>query len=136
MKPWRLSGFLFLLAFLFLFSHALSSPSAEGDGKVREPVCADDRWYPRSAAALSELAKGYLSRAEAEPVRGELIGLIAPLSSGECEACGGGPTVAAMLASKGLGANRASILHYADSGDATGDRREVVGYLSTLFLKD
>jgi hypothetical protein len=62
-------------------------------------------------------------------------GLHRALCCGECEACGGGPTVAAMLASRGLGPNRASILHYADSGDVTGDRREVVGYLSALFLE-
>jgi AmmeMemoRadiSam system protein B len=58
------------------------------------------------------------------------------MSSGECEACGGGPTVATMLSLKELGANRAVILHYANSGDATGNYRQVVGYVSAALLKN
>ena len=55
--------------------------------------------------------------------------------SGSCEACGAGPTVTGMLAAKELGANRSVILHYANSGDVTGDRRQVVGYLSAALVK-
>ena len=44
------------------------------------------------------------------------------------EACGGGPIIAAMIASERLGANQAIILKYANSGDVTGDRSRVVGY--------
>jgi AmmeMemoRadiSam system protein B len=62
-------------------------------------------------------------------------GLHQSLSAGECEACGGGPTVVTMLYSKELGANRALILHYANSGDVSGNYRQVVGYLSAAFLK-
>src|SRR5436190_10850821 len=40
-------------------------------------------------------------------------------------ACGGGPTVAVMLAAKALGANDAVVLHYADSGDVSGDKSAV-----------
>jgi AmmeMemoRadiSam system protein B len=299
--------FLFSLVFLSLNMSSLSS-AADNDGKgVREPVCADDRWYPSSAPMLAGLVKGYLSKAEVEPVRGEFIGLIAPhagyafsgqvaayaykhlqkasyqrvviigpshyvgfegiavdlhsgyrtplgvvpvdrtfaeellragnqihylpqafsrehslemqlpflqtvltdfrivpvlmgaydyatctllaqsltnlikkaegktliicstdlshfysgekaraldkefmdqvrafdprglhraMSAGECEACGGGPAVATMLCSKELGANRAVILHYANSGDVTGNYTQVVGYASAAFLKD
>jgi MEMO1 family protein len=57
------------------------------------------------------------------------------VSSSSCEACGAGPTVAAMLAAREIGANRSVILHYANSGDVTGDRRQVVGYLSAALLK-
>ena len=57
------------------------------------------------------------------------------VASGSCEACGAGPTIAAMLAARELGANRSVILHYANSGDVTGDRRQVVGYLSAALLK-
>lgn len=60
-------------------------------------------------------------------------GLDKDLSSGKCEACGGGPVKAIMIASQGLGADRAFILNYANSGDVTGDRRRVVGYLSAAF---
>jgi hypothetical protein len=55
--------------------------------------------------------------------------------SGSCEACGAGPTIAAMLAARELGANRSVILNYANSGDVTGDRRQVVGYLSAALIK-
>jgi AmmeMemoRadiSam system protein B len=57
------------------------------------------------------------------------------VASGSCEACGAGPTIAAMLAARELGANRSVILNYANSGDVTGDRRQVVGYLSAALLK-
>jgi len=55
--------------------------------------------------------------------------------SGSCEACGAGPAIAAMLAARALGANRSLILNYANSGDVTGDRRQVVGYLSAALIK-
>jgi len=57
------------------------------------------------------------------------------VASGSCEACGAGPTIAAMLAARELGANRSVILNYANSGDVTGDRRQVVGYLSAALLQ-
>jgi hypothetical protein len=57
------------------------------------------------------------------------------VASASCEACGAGPTIAAMLAARELGANRSVILTYANSGDVTGDRRQVVGYLSAALLK-
>jgi hypothetical protein len=40
-----------------------------------------------------------------------------------------------MLAARELGANRSVILNYANSGDVTGDRRQVVGYLSAALIK-
>jgi len=48
-------------------------------------------------------------------------------------ACGGGPIVAVMRAARALGATRASILRYADSGDVSGDKSSVVGYLAAAF---
>jgi AmmeMemoRadiSam system protein B len=48
-------------------------------------------------------------------------------------ACGGGPLVAVMKAARALGADRASVLRYADSGDVGGDKSHVVGYLSAAF---
>ena len=62
-------------------------------------------------------------------------GLARSLSSGACEACGRGPTITTMLAAQELGANRAVILKYANSGDVTGDRSRVVGYLSATLIK-
>jgi len=48
-------------------------------------------------------------------------------------ACGGGPTVAVMRAASALGATDARILHYADSGDVSGDKSAVVGYVSAAL---
>lgn len=50
-------------------------------------------------------------------------------------ACGGGPTVAVMRAARALGASDAIVLRYADSGDVSGDKSAVVGYLSAAFGK-
>jgi AmmeMemoRadiSam system protein B len=48
-------------------------------------------------------------------------------------ACGGGPTVAVMRAAQHLGARDAIVLKYADSGDVSGDKSAVVGYLAAAF---
>ena len=49
-------------------------------------------------------------------------------------ACGGGPVVAVMKAARSLGADRATVLKYGDSGDvAEGDKTHVVGYLSAAL---
>ncbi len=49
-------------------------------------------------------------------------------------ACGGGPIVAVMNAARALGADRAKVLRYADSGDVEpGDKSHVVGYLSAAL---
>jgi AmmeMemoRadiSam system protein B/AmmeMemoRadiSam system protein A len=51
------------------------------------------------------------------------------------EACGGAPIVAAMIAAERLGANKAEVLKYANSGDTAGDHSRVVGYSADLFVK-
>jgi MEMO1 family protein len=48
-------------------------------------------------------------------------------------ACGGGPTVAVMRAAQQAGARDAVVLHYADSGDVSGDKSAVVGYLAAAL---
>ena len=48
-------------------------------------------------------------------------------------ACGGGPTVAVMRRGAPLGATDAVILKYADSGDVSGDKSAVVGYLAAAL---
>ena len=60
-------------------------------------------------------------------------GLSRRLASGDCEACGGGPMVTAMLAARHLGADAARVLHYANSGDVAGDKSRVVGYMAAAF---
>jgi AmmeMemoRadiSam system protein B len=60
------------------------------------------------------------------------------LIEGRCHACGGAPVVAALLAAQALGANRAQVLHYTNSGDVTGNRRPgnyTVGYMAAAVYK-
>jgi MEMO1 family protein len=61
-------------------------------------------------------------------------GLAQDIEKGVCEACGGGPMVALMLAARQLGATKSRVLHYANSGDATGDTQSVVGYMAAVLL--
>ena len=60
-------------------------------------------------------------------------GLMAALEAFPGHACGGGPTVAVMRAARALGATRAHVLKYADSGDVSGDKDAVVGYLAAAI---
>jgi len=50
--------------------------------------------------------------------------------------CGCGAVVATMIASKKLGADKLSVLKYANSGDTYGDKNRVVGYLSAVLIKE
>lgn len=63
-------------------------------------------------------------------------GLARELEGGSCEACGGGPVVTAMIFAEKAGARGVQVLHYANSGDVTGERRQVVGYLSAAFYRE
>jgi AmmeMemoRadiSam system protein B len=62
-------------------------------------------------------------------------GLAAILANREAEACGGGPVSAVMVAARTLGVDHATVLKYLNSGDVTGDHREVVGYAAAAFLR-
>lgn len=57
-------------------------------------------------------------------------------SSKKCEACGSGPMITTMLLAKKLGANKSEHLFYANSGDVTGDKSGVVGYMSAVLYSN
>jgi MEMO1 family protein len=62
--------------------------------------------------------------------------LMTRLEHGSNVACGGGPMVAVMKAARALGASRATVLRYGDSGDAGDhDRSRVVGYLAAALCR-
>ena len=63
-------------------------------------------------------------------------GLHQDLEAHECEACGGGPIVAMMKAASLKNINKSFVINRSDSGDVTGDRSEVVGYLSAVVYSD
>lgn len=58
------------------------------------------------------------------------------LEKGRCEACGGGPIIAMMQAAKLFNKTKAAVLHRSDSGDSSGDEKQVVGYLSAAVYGD
>lgn len=55
--------------------------------------------------------------------------------SEEVEACGLGPVMALMLLAEQMGWTGPELIHYANSGDVTGDRGSVVGYAAMAFKK-
>ena len=59
--------------------------------------------------------------------------LHANLESGACEACGGGPVVASLMASQGLRSRACELLARGNSGDVSGDYSSVVGYASAVI---
>ena len=79
-----------------------------------------------TAARLDGVVIDHVTRFDAD-------GLQRTLDAQPDHACGGGPTVAVMRAAKALGARDAVVLHYADSGDVSGDKSAVVGYLAAAF---
>lgn len=60
-------------------------------------------------------------------------GLMQALEHEPRHACGGGPMVAVMHAARRLGAIGARLLQYADSGDVSGDKSSVVGYMAAAI---
>ena len=60
-------------------------------------------------------------------------GLMSALEANPEHACGGGPVVSVMAAARALGARDARVLKYGDSGDVSGDKDAVVGYVAAAF---
>lgn len=62
--------------------------------------------------------------------------LLLDLDDHECEACGGGPIVAMMKAASLKSITNSLVINRSDSSDITGDKSEVVGYLSAVVYQD
>jgi MEMO1 family protein len=62
-------------------------------------------------------------------------GLMQDLTQDLVEACGGGPIVTVMKTARLLSADSAVVLNYANSGDVTGDRSGVVGYMAAAVYR-
>ena len=60
-------------------------------------------------------------------------GLMRALEHEPRHACGGGPMVAVLDAARRLGATNSRLLQYADSGDVSGDKSSVVGYMAAAI---
>jgi AmmeMemoRadiSam system protein B len=80
----------------------------------------------RTAAAMDAVVLRQIELLEAE-------GLMQALEREPHHACGGGPMVAVLHAATRLGATRARVLKYGDSGDVSGDKSSVVGYMAAAI---
>jgi AmmeMemoRadiSam system protein B len=80
----------------------------------------------QTAARLDAVVIDHVARLDAE-------GLQRALEARPEHACGGGPTVAVLRAARQLGADASVVLRYADSGDVSGDKSAVVGYLAAAI---
>ena len=77
----------------------------------------------RTAAAMDGVVARHVEAFDPEA-------LMDALEREPTHACGGGPMVAVLRAARALGARHARVLRYADSGDVSGDKSSVVGYLA------
>jgi len=69
-----------------------------------------------------------------EAVRGvDPDALLGRVQEGKAEACGVGPLLTVLLLSRDEGKAKSAVLMYTDSGEVSGDRRKVVGYLSAVL---
>jgi hypothetical protein len=93
-------------------------------------VASSDLSHYHSAEVAAKLDSQVVERIERFDPEG-LMGLLARRRE---HACGGGPLAAVMLAARGLGAGSGLALRYGDSGDVSGDKTQVVGYLSAAFF--
>jgi MEMO1 family protein len=81
----------------------------------------------RAAAAMDSQVLDCVRRFDSE-------GLMGVLREQPDHACGGGPIVSVMRAARALGAREGRVLRYADSGDVSGDKSAVVGYMAAAFV--
>lgn len=92
-------------------------------------VASSDLSHYRDAEAALMLDTQVMDQVE----RFDADGLQALLDSNPHHACGGCAMVAVMRAARALGARDAVLLRYADSGDVSGDKSAVVGYLAAAL---
>ncbi len=59
--------------------------------------------------------------------------LLSDLENRRCEACGGGPIASSLYAGAKAGFMQIAVLHHCNSGDSSGDKSAVVGYLSAVI---
>ena len=89
-------------------------------------VASSDLSHYQDARVASEMDAVVLRHVEAlDPAA-----LMDALEREPAHACGGGPIVSVLRAARRLGASRAKVLRYADSGDVSGDKSAVVGYMA------
>ena len=79
-----------------------------------------------TASRMDATVIGHVAGLDAE-------GLMTTLEQEPRHACGGGPMVSVLKAASALGCIRSEVLRYADSGDVSGDKTAVVGYMAAAI---
>jgi AmmeMemoRadiSam system protein B len=80
----------------------------------------------RTAAKMDSVVLHHVEQLDAD-------GLMQALEKEPHHACGGGPIVSVLRAAAQLGADHARVLKYGDSGDVSGDKQSVVGYMAAAI---
>jgi AmmeMemoRadiSam system protein B len=104
------------------------SHSSAGDHDVLL-VASSDLSHYEDAATAARLDGVVLRHVETMDANG----LMDALEREPRHACGGGPMVSVLRAARELGATQSQVLRYADSGDVSGDKSAVVGYLAAAM---
>jgi len=87
-------------------------------------------YYPyQDANSIDKRTIDTLGRLKAKEFYGEV-------KMGSCELCGLMPVTASLLVAEMLGYDKIKTLKYANSGDITGDKAKVVGYVSAVVYKE
>lgn len=92
-------------------------------------VASSDLSHYENAAVASRLDAVVLQHVEAL----DADGLMDALEGDPRHACGGGPMVSVLRAATRLGCTEARVLRYGDSGDVSGDKSSVVGYMAAAI---
>jgi AmmeMemoRadiSam system protein B len=107
---------------------AIAASEERGRGNVLLIASSDLSHYEdaRTAAVMDAVVLRHVEALDPD-------GLMGALERQPRHACGGGPIVAVLRAARRLGASHARVLRYADSGDVSGDKSAVVGYMSAAI---
>jgi AmmeMemoRadiSam system protein B len=103
--------------------------AAAAHGRRAVLVASTDLSHYQNATVAAKLDGKVIHQVQ----RFDADGLMSLLEGYPQHACGGGPTVSVMRAARQLGARDARVLKYGDSGDISGDKDAVVGYLAAVF---
>ena len=133
-----------LLLVAFVLSSALpATAQVQGGATPGVPVRPPQRPLPprdQAAVHATDVRRPYrqLLASGIELVAGRVEqldpdGLMRALEHEPRHACGGGPMVAVLDAARRLGATTSRLLQYADSGDVSGDKSSVVGYMAAAI---
>jgi AmmeMemoRadiSam system protein B len=115
----------------FGLGEAIASAIMQGRSGSSDPllVASSDLSHFEDARIAEKMDKVVLDRvAGLDPG-----GLMDALEREPHHACGGGPIVAVLHAARQLGVTHARVLRYADSGDVSGDKSSVVGYMAAAM---